>query len=300
MGQTELKGFRIDLLAEPDNFRLNLNWDNHDKIKNSGNITARGTFIKEPGPLMRPVLNIDVDSTSIFNKNNRWKIDQSKILVDSNAIKINRVFISNKDNYYQVNGTVSENPADTLHLEFRGIDISPINYISKKKKEPDEISLDLKGILEGNILLTSLYKNPLLESNLKISNFSLLQSNYGELAVVSAWNSEKKMADIRVGNNLKGKKMIDVVGNYDPAAKKIALDIKADKLPVDALNPLLRIFASNITGTTTGKVKFTASPGNIILKGALLAENTSMKIDYLQTIYRLNDSIRFDKNNIIF
>ena len=300
MGQTELKGFSINLNAEPDNFRLNLNWDNHDKIKNSGNISARGTFVKEPGTLMSPVLNIDVDSTSIYNKNNRWKIDESKILVDSNAIKINRLFISSKDNYYQVNGTVSENPADTLYFEFRGIDISPLNYISKKKKEPDEISLDLKGILEGNILLTSLYKNPLVESNLKLSNFSLLQSDYGELAVVSAWNSEKKMADIRVGNNLKGKKMLDVVGNYDPAAKKIALDIKADKLPVDALNPLLKIFASGITGTTTGKVKFTASPGNIVLKGALLAESTSMKIDYLQTVYRLNDSIRFDKNNIIF
>jgi hypothetical protein len=300
MGQTEFKDLRINLNAEPDNFILNLNWNNHDKIRNSGDIVARGTFVKEPSSLMNSVLYIDIDSTSIYNKNNRWKIDHSKILVDSNAIDINRLFISSNDNYYQVNGKISENPADTLHFEFRGIDLSPLNHVSKKKKEPDELSLDLKGILEGNILLTSLYKNPLVESNLKISNFSMLQSDYGEISVVSAWNSEKKMADIRVGNNLRGKKMIDVEGTYDPAAKKISLNISADKLPLDALNPLLKIFASDIRGTTTGKVNFTGSPGNIVLKGALLAENTSMKIDYLQTTYRINDSIRFARNNIIF
>ena len=31
-----------------------------------------------------------------------------------------------------------------------------------------------------------------------------------------------------------------------------------------------------------------------------MAENTSMKIDYLQTKYTINDSIRFDKSGIKF
>ena len=31
-----------------------------------------------------------------------------------------------------------------------------------------------------------------------------------------------------------------------------------------------------------------------------MAENTSLKIDYLQTTYTINDSIRFDKNGIKF
>ncbi len=300
LGQTELRGFKVDLFARPDNFNFSLNWDNNGKIRNSGNIIARGAFIREPGKGNKPVLNIDIDSTSIYNKNNRWKIDQSRIVADSNSFQINRLFISNRNNYYQVNGTISENPSDTLQFEFRGIDISPLNYISKKKKEPDELSLDLEGIIEGNILLTNLYRNPLLESNLKVSDFSVLQNDYGVLSVVSEWNAAKKVADIMIENNFMGEKMIDIDGTYDPAAKKIALGIRADKLPVDALNPLLKVFASDIAGTASGNVRFTASPGNIVLKGALFAENTSMKVDYLQTKYRLNDSIRFDKNNIIF
>lgn len=300
LGQTELTGFKADLFARPDNFNFSLNWDNNDKIRNSGNIIARGAFISEPGKDINPVLNIDIDSTSIYSKNNRWKMDQSKIIADSNSFRINRLFISNRNNYYQVKGAISEDPSDTLYFEFRGIDISPLNYISKKKKDPDKLSLDLKGIAEGNILLTNLYRNPLIESNLKVTDFSVLQNNYGVMSVVSEWNAGKKAADIMIENNFMGNKMIDIDGTYDPAIKKIAFDIKADKLPVNALNPLLKSFASDITGTTSGNVRFTASPGNIIMKGALFAENTSIKIDYLQTKYKLNDSIRFDKNNILF
>ena len=118
--------------------------------------------------------------------------------------------------------------------------------------------------------------------------------------VISAWNSEKKVVEINAGNNLNGKKMIDIAGYYDPLTQKINLNGKADNLPVDALNPLLKIFASAITGTASGKVNFSREPGKVYLTGALMAENTSMKIDYLQTRFKLNDSIRFDKKGIKF
>jgi len=36
------------------------------------------------------------------------------------------------------------------------------------------------------------------------------------------------------------------------------------------------------------------------MRGALMAENASMKIDYLQTKYKINDTIRFDKAGIRF
>ncbi len=300
LGQSELKGFKIDLITKPDNFIFTLGWDNQEEILNRGNFVARGTFIKDETISKNPVLKIVIDSTGIYNRNNLWKISNSLILLDSNAVKINKLYISNKDHYYLVNGSVSENPADTLRLEFRGIDILPLNYLIRKKADPDKISLNFRGLLDGNILLTNIYKSALIESNLKIINFSLLDSEFGVLSAVSAWNSETKVADINAGTDLNGKRILDVSGYYDPEARKFELNASADKLPVDALNPLLKIFASGITGTTSGKVKLSIESGKPTLKGSLFAENTSMKIDYLQTRYTVNDSIRFDKNNIIF
>jgi len=300
MGQYDLKGFSADLDTKPDNFVFNTYWDNREEILNRGNFIARGTYVKDTNENSKPVLMIDIDSTGIYTRNNLWKISHSTILIDSNYINLNKLLISNKEHYYLINGTLSENPADTLNLEFKGIDISPLNYFITNKKEPDQLDLGFKGELSGKVLLTDIYHNPMLESNLKINGFSMLENNYGDLSLISAWNKERKVAEIRAGNNFNGKKMIDIAGHYNPARKTIELTAGASQLPITALNPLLKSFASGITGSATGRVKLAGELNKLVLKGALMVENGSLKIDYLQTRYRINDSIRFDKNNILF
>jgi hypothetical protein len=113
-------------------------------------------------------------------------------------------------------------------------------------------------------------------------------------------NNTSKVADIHVFNNLNGQKMFEVDGTYDPEYKEMDLIINTEQLPVDALNPLLKVFASDINGKASGILNFNSSPGKLQLKGAILAENTSMQIDYLQTKYSFTDSIRFDNNVISF
>jgi hypothetical protein len=302
LGQSELKGFSVNFKTKPDNFSFSVNWDNKDKILNSGTFIARGTIVKNTNGKGNAILNVDIDSTEIYSRNNLWKFSHSSILIDSNAIKINKLYISNKDRYYMVDGSVSENPADTLHLKFKGIDIAPLNYLGnqKKLKDPNKIPLNIKGNLNGDILLTNVYSDILLESNINLNGFSLLGSEYGNISIRSAWDKVRKVAKINANNNLAGVKMFDVSGIYNPSTKKIELTAITTKLPIDALNPLLKAFASGISGLASGKVTLTGEPGNIVLKGAVMAENATMKIEYLQTKYKMNDTIRLEKNKIKF
>jgi hypothetical protein len=300
LGQSELKGFTVNLTTHPDTFYLALNWDNQDKVLNNGSFSARGTFNKTGKTDGKAVLKISIDSTGIYSRNNLWKISKSEITIDTTAIRFDKFYISNNTHYYYINGAISADPLDTLLLEFSRIDISPINSIAARNATADQVPLSIKGELDGRILLTNVYKQPLLVSNLKINNFSMLESEYGDVSVTSTWNYELKVADIHAQNSFEGKKMINISGYYDPAAKYLYLNALADKLPVDAMNPLLSVFASGINGTASGKLNLSGGPGKFVLKGALMAENAGMKIDYLQTKYKINDSIRFDKNDIIF
>lgn len=302
LGQSELKGFSVGLKTKPDNFIFTVDWDNKDKILNRGNFIARGSVTKNNTLKKNAILTIDIDSTEIYSANNLWKISNSSILVDSNAIKINKLLISSKERYYLVDGAVSEDPADTLHLEFKGIDIAPLNYIGNQKNltDPNKISLNMMGRLNGKILLTNVYKNLLLESNIVVNNFSILKSEYGNVSIVSAWDKARKVAKINVVNDLGGVKMIDVAGIYDPSTSKIDLNATATKLPVGFLNPLLKVFASDISGLASGKVNLSGETKNLILKVAVMAENASLKIDFLQTKYKFNDTIRFDRNGFKF
>ena len=74
----------------------------------------------------------------------------------------------------------------------------------------------------------------------------------------------------------------------------------ADSLPIEALNPLLKVFASGITGFASGKVNLSGKTNNLVLRGAVKAENASMKIDYLQARFKINDTIRFDEKGFRF
>ena len=196
-----------------------------------------------------------------------------------------------------------------MHLEFKGIDIAPLNIWINRKKNSDQatIPLDFKGSLNGKILLTNVYKNLLLAGNITVKNFSILGSEFGNISINSNLDNSKKVVNILASNNLNSKKMFDVSGTYDPAAKKIDLDAIATKLPIGFLNPLLKVFASEITGSATCRLRLSGETSDLsgetstlFLTGAAMVENASMKINYLQTTYKLNDTIRLDRKGIKF
>ena len=302
LGQPDLKNFQAGFSTKPDNFIFNFDWDNKEKVPGKGAFIARGTFTRKDGTDKGAQLKIEIDSSEVYTSNNIWKIRQSVVQIDSNAARIDRFVLASRNNSYEIDGTISGDSRDTLRLEFRGIDLSPLSQLGEKDKEGDksEIPFNPKGVINGNILISSALKNIMIESNIRINGFSILGGEYGNVSIVSIWNSSRKVADINVSNNLNGKRNIDLKGYYDPAIKKFNIAATTSNLPIDALNPLLDFFASEITGTISGKINLTGAPGELVMKGALMAENTSMKIDYLQTKYKINDTIRFDKAGIKF
>ena len=300
--QSELKDFTVDFRSRQSKFAFAVGWDNREQVLNRGSFTARGSLDRNPLNPARQVLTVSIDSSEIYARNNQWKISNSTIRLDTSAVSIDNFYIKNLDHYYLVDGKVSENPEDTLNLEFMGIDISPLNYLGNHEAntDPDKLSYNFKGILNGKISLTNVYKNLLLESDLKIRDFSLLNSELGNMSVLTRLDVVKKLVIIKAGNNINGAKTLAIDGYYDPALKKANIAGVADKLNINFLNPLLRAFAFGITGNASGKVNLSVAQGNIVLTGAVLADNAAMKINYLQTKYKMSDSIRFDRKGIRF
>jgi hypothetical protein len=301
-GLSDLKDLKLNLSFIPDHFDFGLLWDNKENIINKGFFQANGDFRKSSGTDGMAVLTINLLPGEIVNRNNYWKINPAMVIVDSNAVKISEFSISSKDNYFLVDGAVSGNTSDTLHMKFNGIDISPVNNLYEKSQgnSADIIPLSLGGTINGSVSLTDLYRNFMFESDILVKDFTILQANYGNIKIESAWNNNLRVAEINANNNINGVRMLDIRGYYDPDSKKVNLDAFTDKLPVDFLNPLLQSFASGITGTATGRINFSGEFSKPVLTGSVWGENTMMKIDYLQTKYRFSDSIRFDRSGIKF
>jgi hypothetical protein len=302
LGQSEFKNLSVGLNTKPDNFTFKVKWDNKDTILNQGSFTASGTVVNNANGNHNAILKIDIDSSHIYSDNYLWKLNSSSILIDSNSIHINKLYASNKERSYQVDGSVSANPADTLKVKFKGIDLEPLNILINRKRnnDPNMIAIDFKGHINGKILLTNVYKNLLLVGNIKVEDLSVLDTKLGNLTINSTLDNVKKVVNIEASDDLNSVNMLDIKGTYDPETKKIDLSANAKKLPIVFLNPLLRSFASEISGSATGKLKLSGAVDDLFLTGAAMVKNASLKINYLQTKYSMNDSIRFDKEGIKF
>ena len=299
MDKKELKDFAVNLNFEPDNFVFTVGWDNKEEIQNRGNFVAKGSV--QGNGTRNGIISIGIDSSDIFLDDIRWKISKSSMIIDSNAVAINRLFVSSEDRFYMIDGSVSEDPSDTLHLEFKGIDIAPLAYIEKKDVEKTEkIPLDLKGILNGRINLTNLHRDMLIEGNLLINNFSIFGGSYGNISILSAWDKINKVAKINVSNDFDGIKMFNAAGSYEPRTRRVNLTANTKRLPLAFLNPLLKVFASDIRGLASGTVNLSGDTRNLVLRGSVFAEDASLKVNYLQTRYNMNDTIRFDRKGIKF
>ena len=301
-GQTTFKDFNMKFDAIPDNFLFRADWDNKGKQTTKGNLGARGSLQDRIEGVSGPLLKIQIDSSDVFVRNKSWKISQSDISIDSTAVSIDNFSAVSETGYYIINGKITKNPDDTLTFKFKGVDLSNLSDLGEKTSGNGSsgIDLNLQGIIDGNISVSNALKNPLVQSNITLKGFSMLGGQYGDISVLSAWNPAKKVADLYASNNLNGTKNLDVIGFYDPDSKIIDLTVQTSKLPVGALNPLLSSFASGITGTASGKLRLSGTINNPLLSGSLYAENTTIKIDYLQTKYIINDSVRFDKEGIKF
>jgi hypothetical protein len=301
-GLSELKDFNIAFEAFPDNFDIKLTWDNKEKVQNRGRFETMGVFRGIPGKPGSTVLTLNLLPGEVYLNDNLWKINPAVLKTDSTSYNIDRLSFTNNDNYIVIEGTVSENSSDTLYLKFNGISLNPINglYEKRMRNSPDMLRLSLGGTLNGIVSLTNIYRNFMFESDIRLRDFSLLESRYGEIRITSAWNSERKVAELKAANDYEGVKMFDVSGYYDPGSGKVNLDALADNLPMDVMNPLLKIFASDISGRATGKVNLSGALNKPVLSGALWCSNAKIKIDYTQVRYTFNDSIRFDSEGIKF
>ncbi len=283
-----------------DTFNININWDNTGNLENKGTFTAKGKLSRPDS--VHPRLDLAILPAELIINDKPWQIDSSRLIIDSTAISINRFIVSRKEVYFMIDGKVSGDSSDSIKIRFKELDLAGLNRLERAQAQEDtkQIEFFLEGLLDGNIQLTDIYNNLMFETDIMIKDFKLNDREYGDVKILSVWDNNEKVAGISLRNNKDGKNTFSVDGGYDPEKKHLGLLAAVNEMPLDILNLFLKSFASDIEGLGSGSVKIISDNGNTSLQGSVLAEQASMKIDYLQSNFRFSDSIRFDNDKIVF
>lgn len=300
-GNATLQNIKLKLGTKPDTLNLGLEWDNKASGKTRGEVLARGFY--SLNNRRRPVMTIGILPTEIVIDSALWKLNPARIVIDSATTRFDNLLLSTHKKFIKLDGLISPDPDDRLTLNFEGLDLAFISSMGKKKPEGDEergLEMNFGGIISGDVSVSDVHKNFLFEADARINDFVVNNTLYGRVDLGSEWNPQRKVAVINVKNDFEGATFFDINGTYSPSAKTADITASTFRMPLNILNSIVKSFASDVRGLGSGKIRLYGRMSQPLLTGSIMAEDASMKIDFLQTRYHFSDSIRFTRKGIEF
>jgi TamB, inner membrane protein subunit of TAM complex len=288
-----LEKFKTTSLVHKNNIDLKIDWNDEDTVVNKGNILASTSIIQKE-PFGNPSFDITILPSQVIVKDSLWYISKSSLKIDSTSYSIKNFTVSHGDQTLKAEGKITKNYNDTLFLNFKKMNLSNINILTKNNK------LEFEGIINGEANFSNLFNSPLFYANIEIDNLVLNKENLGYTQIYSRWIDKYKAIQLEASTQENDKRTVNVSGNYYPEDKSVQFNVILDKLGLHILNPFLKSFSSDITGFGDGSVLVTGPLKKPQFNGFIYLNDAAMTIDYINTRYNFTTEALVDNNILKF
>jgi hypothetical protein len=300
-GKNLMVGDRIKL----DNFTLlsniennatdvHVRWNNWQDLQHKGNISALGKITRQAGK-SKPSFEIALRPASFTANDTLWSIQPGRINIDSSNIRFSNIVISHGDEYFRIEGALSENPIDDLNLQFNRFNLGNLNGITGAS------GYKLGGILNGRASLSDIYGNKLFTSLLKIDSLMINNEMLGNAEISSTWDDDRKAVEVQAHAMRDNLKTISIDGEYLPTRQgQLDFKVSLDKLRMNIFNPYVKVIFSDLRGIASGKATLTGTLSKPLLNGELNLQKTTFTVNYLKTRYNFTEKVQVENNNIYF
>lgn len=289
--QLGIENFAFKTFMQGDSIQYDIAWN--DEItddRNKGHIDGYLAFNKPP--FIKGRFN---DFNLVIN-NRPWIAHQdNELIIDSTAVIIDRIAIESKDQKLALTGKISDNPTDSLLLNFEKLDVSNADLLIGVK------GVDFDGILTGGISIRDFYKSKQLEAQVEVKDFAFNKERMGDAVVKSQWLQDlaalKVQADVIYKGNAGTHLPISARGLIYTAKRpegNFDLDVKVVNYKLASLNPFLKGIASNIKGFANGDLRLEGTFNDPVITGELDLLRTQMKVDYLNVTYSFANKVKIE------
>lgn len=294
------KGLRnyLDLKADAKDNRINtlIGWANNKERTFKAELSASTLFTEEEHEKRPATLRTDItlnESPLVLN-DSLWQIKPSEITIADGKIDIRHFKVSNEQQYLTLDGSISKNPADTLLMDLKQVELS---YIFDILNIP---VLQFAGKATGTFNICDLYGSRMLNTDLEITDFSFNQTPLGRLNLFSEWDDAQK-GILMLGSIYKNDTTwTDVSGYIFPVGQHAGLSLffDANDINIAFLHPFVEKVAKNIQGRGFGNVHLHGPFKSLTVEGDAYVQDGGLGIEYTNTYYTFSDSIHLDEKSI--
>lgn len=295
------KGLRnyIDIKADAkdDCIRTLLSWANNKDRLFKAELEAATTFALKKEDKAPAYLSTRIDlqpSTAVFN-DSIWTIRPATFRMEKGRVSIDGFYANHNDQFVKLGGHVSKEPADTLFMELKDLELS---YLFDILNIP---VLRFGGSATGKFNLTDLYGSRILNTDLSIRDFSFNDVVFGKLNLYSEWDDAQK-GILMLGSIYKNDSTwTDINGYIRPIGPQagLSLHFDANDLDVAFIQPFMANVASRVKGRGFGHVHLYGPFKSLNIEGDAFVKDGGLGIDYLNTYYTFSDSIHLRPTAIL-
>src|SRR5690606_39944268 len=123
--------------------------------------------------------------------------------------RINGFELSQGSQLVKLNGVISKNGDDALDLQFENFLLSTFNPLSQS------FGINLKGIMNGDVEIKSLLRNPYIQANLAAKDIFYNDTGIGNMDVVAGLDQNTKLVNLDLVVKDRERETIRVSGTYD-------------------------------------------------------------------------------------
>ena len=290
-GAVSVENFSINNKLAHDSLNTTINWNNTAVPTYSGKIDFLGIFSKNK--IGNNLADFYLNPSKIWLGDSLWQIEKSHLYIDSTSIAIDNFNIHHKQERFRIFGKVADNTSDKINIEFTKVRLSNLDLLLGEE-------IGIFGELNGTTAIADPYHSLFLTSRLKVSDFTYLEKNFGDIMLDNTWDQDKEKLNTSLKLVKDSKAGFDLKGYYQPNGDSINYSATFNDYPLETLLPILGSFANKVEGKGNGQVNITGKLSEPKFNGKVAVSNAKIGIDYTKVIYSLNDTVRFSGDSINF
>ena len=225
------------------------------------------------------------------------------------AVDFNQFSFKNQNEYFRLQGTLSQNRSDSLTYTLRDISLDRISDLITGKVE-------FAGILNGRLETRSLTRQPTIQGRLDVNRFTLNDRMIGDVRFNSRYNPDRNRFDTQIDIVTDSTKYENYLEDNDDIGQNIRLDgyfvtpnpsveqdsvfyFDADFKEIDMwIIPLIvdNVFAE-MEGKATGDGYITGNLDDFDFHADFQTKNVFAKPQFINTNYFLNGHVIFDRQD---
>jgi len=290
----------LDARALNDKTNLKFNISNSGVQTYSGNIQSSVGFSRgKDGSLM---VGASLKPSTLIVKDSIWQIHPTRFRWENKKLWIEDFQLTHSGQFIKIQGYASKESSDTLSVLLNSFSLDDVFLLLPSSST----SIHFGGLVSGNAKCMRLLKDPAMDADLSVRNFSFNHSTIGNLTAKSKWNNSIKAlvldAVIRSNEQLDGvnRKVATASGAFFPTSDSLFLSIDGDRLPLGFLNPYVGKILYKMEGYASGNIHLIGPVKKLGVYAKAYVEKASFGVKMLNTRYYFSDSILLSPRILVF